>query len=244
VPDRARYAQLERLLRPGRLLEIGPGGGHFLAAAREKGHEVTAVELSPKNRAFIDRHWGITVSGELIEEDRQPANHFQSVVSFNCIEHVLDPVKLMTSVRRVLAPGGVFVLTTCSADSLLSRLPGGYWTMCKQPDHVSIGGAKSFTRAAARAGLGVREVFFSEYPLETPLGVLSALRDAWRERRSREGVPGGVTATAQFAQTLPTWANWLRTRLQRWEPRWSPANLTSRFGVSSTIGIQLERPSK
>jgi SAM-dependent methyltransferase len=242
VPDHARYREFERLIHPGPLLEIGPGGGHFLAAARERGHEIAGIELSAANRAFILKHFGIALADEPIEQDRLPANYFQTVVSFNCIEHVLDPVEEMIAVRRVLAPGGIFIFTTSNAASLLARLPRGYWVMFKPPDHVSIGSAESFTRAANRAGLQVGEIFYSEYPLETPLGVVSAIRDAWRERTRVDDASNDAARPPHVAPPLSPWASWLRIRLNRWQPTWSPATLTSRYGLSSTIGVQLQKP--
>jgi SAM-dependent methyltransferase len=199
------------------------------------------VELSAAHRAFIRQHWSIETTGEPLEEDRLLADHYQTVVSFNCIEHVLDPVAEMIAVRRVLVPGGVFLFTTCNADSLLGRLPGGYWTMFKPPDHVSIGSAESFARAARRAGLSVGEVFYSEYPFETPLGMISALRDAWRERRPGRPAVVEEPVGTQLAPPASKWARGVRNRLQHWESRWSPATLTGRYGVSSTIGVQLQR---
>ncbi len=60
---RSRHGQLEYLttmtqinryaIRPCRILELGAGTGRYTATLAQKGHQITAVELLPKNLELL-----------------------------------------------------------------------------------------------------------------------------------------------------------------------------------------------
>lgn len=106
----------------GDVLEIGTGAGY--------GIEVVA----PHATSFVtlDKH---TPSPELL---RMPnvtfhcaavpplpfdANRFDCVISFQVIEHIRHDLDLVREVKRVLRPGGKFILTTPNAPMSLTRNP-------------------------------------------------------------------------------------------------------------------------
>jgi SAM-dependent methyltransferase len=248
VPDRRRFREFQDRLPPGRLLEVGPGTGHFLAAAREAGYQIECVEISPTVRAYLREHWGIVAHEHPLEENLLPADTFDCVVSFNCIEHVLEPVAHLKSVRRVLRPGGVFLFTTCNAECLVEKVFGGFWSMFKPPDHVSIGCAKSFSRAAELAGLQVRRISYSEYAFETPIGLATAARDFIQEKLlsgSSPTQPAPATgSSAPLKKQSPAKAMLRRflSFTNSFDQRFSPALLTRLMGVTGAIRIELQRP--
>jgi 2-polyprenyl-3-methyl-5-hydroxy-6-metoxy-1,4-benzoquinol methylase len=181
-PDRATWRWLEPMLPPGPVLEIGPGSGHLLAAARESGREVYGVEASKHHRDFISRTWSIeTVRGSL--DDLPRSQSFSAVVAVNTIEHVYDVGGLLRGIRSKVAPGGAVFFSTCNAEYVLLPLIGMSWTMFKVPDHVSIPSAEGFRRLASRTGFTCRRTWTGELPLETPIAVAAAARDWVRERR-------------------------------------------------------------
>ena len=55
TPDTEKFREFEWCLRTGSLLEVGPGTGHYLAAARDAGFEVSGIELSASQRGYIRR---------------------------------------------------------------------------------------------------------------------------------------------------------------------------------------------
>jgi SAM-dependent methyltransferase len=171
------------LVPGGRLLEIGSGTGHFLAAAKLKGFAITGIETSPYQRALIQRTWGIETIGEPIETAQLPACTYDNAVSINVIEHIPEPETHLRAVARVLKPGGRFFISTCNADCFVAALCGRYWSMFKPADHLSIPSPESLRRCATITGLSPMRIWCSEYPLDTPLGVLLGVRDWLSERR-------------------------------------------------------------
>jgi 2-polyprenyl-3-methyl-5-hydroxy-6-metoxy-1,4-benzoquinol methylase len=171
-----------QLALPGKsLLEVGPGSGHLLAAARQAGHSVTAVESSEVNRKFIHDTWGIdSVYPEI--SALPPGTKFDAVVAINVIEHVYDIKGFLDSIANALAPNGTFYMSTANAASLEASLLGPWWAMCKVKDHVALPSLTGVVKAAHSVGLRTERVWSSELPFELAISTLVAARD-WRQSR-------------------------------------------------------------
>jgi SAM-dependent methyltransferase len=177
----------DTLSLPGRsLLEIGPGTGHLLAAARKAGRSVTAVEASEIHRKFIRDTWGIDSLYPDIAE-LPPGLSFDAVVAINVIEHVYDIANFLRSIAKVLNPDGVLFISTVNAASLEATLLRCWWAMCKDHDHVSLPSLIGIARAAQAIGLRTERVWSSGLPFEFPVSVLVAARDWSRARRGPSG---------------------------------------------------------
>lgn len=102
----AAYGACASLLPPGRLLDLGCGVGHsyHLLAPRE----TVGVDLDAEALAGQDRETRVADMRELPFADGE----FASVLSVQSIEHVPDPQRVMSEVRRVLEPDGVAIFVT------------------------------------------------------------------------------------------------------------------------------------
>lgn len=196
-PDRRLWNEFAHLFPPGPLLEIGPGAGHFLAAAAEAKREVFAVEASAVHREFIASTWGFRDVFGSLEELPATTPRFAAVAMFNTIEHVFDVARLFESIRSRLGPNGVVFVTTCNAECVIVPVVRTYWSMFKQPDHVSLPSGDGFRRLGDRTKLPCRRTWTGELPLETPIGMAVAVRDWVRERRGAE--QGNSPRSAQDA---------------------------------------------
>jgi 2-polyprenyl-3-methyl-5-hydroxy-6-metoxy-1,4-benzoquinol methylase len=204
-----RSALWEELALPGTsLLEIGPGTGDLLAAARKAGRSVTAVESSDVHRAFIRKTWDIhSVYPDLAAVP--PGLSFDAVVAINVLEHIYDVAKFLRSIAAVLASNGVIFVSTANAVSLEATLLRSWWSMCKEHDHVSFPSPDGMARAAQAADLRTDRVWSTELPFELPISALVAARDWARARRGpsiavsaghRAGSPGEHVDTASKAR--------------------------------------------
>jgi SAM-dependent methyltransferase len=190
-----RSALWEQLALPGTsLLEIGPGTGDLLAAARKAGRSVTAVESSEVHRTFIRKTWGInSIYPDLAAVP--PGLVFDAVVAINVLEHVYDITNFLCSIAEVLAPNGVLFVSTVNAVSLEAVLLRNWWSMCKEHDHVSFPSPEGIVRAARAAHLRPERVWSTELPFEFPVSALVAARD-WARAR---GGPSTATSNGHLA---------------------------------------------
>jgi 2-polyprenyl-3-methyl-5-hydroxy-6-metoxy-1,4-benzoquinol methylase len=179
-PQRARWDLLG--LPGGSVLEIGPGTGHLLAAAKQAGCSVEAVESSEVHRDYIRDVWGIESVYATMDEI-PPDRTFDTVVAINVFEHIYDISDFLRAVRKVLAPGGTFFISTPNAISLEATVLGTWWSMCKVHDHFCFPSSAGLTTAARESGLQVRQIWSAGLPFEFPVSVLVAARDRVRARR-------------------------------------------------------------
>ena len=112
----------ERYETGGRILEIGPGQGHFLKQCRDLGLEVEAIEFSPPLARALRERFGCVVREKPLEACGLPSRAYQGVAAFDLLEHVRDPMGLLREMWRILAPGGILVLSTVSTDNVLDAL--------------------------------------------------------------------------------------------------------------------------
>lgn len=98
------YPRICRHLR-GRVVDIGCGIGDMVRFRRD----TVGVDVNPKAVAFC-RGQGLSV--ELMQPDHLPfaGGEFDGAVLDNVLEHLEAPEALLAEIRRVLKPGGNFVV--------------------------------------------------------------------------------------------------------------------------------------
>jgi SAM-dependent methyltransferase len=108
-PERERFAALLRAAGAGTLLEIGAGHGVSGRFFADEGFDVVCVDLSPE---LVERcrAKGLTAEVQDFSDLRFADGSFEAVFGMNCLLHVprAELAAVLRSVRRVLAPGGLF----------------------------------------------------------------------------------------------------------------------------------------
>ncbi|MBM3776248.1 MAG: class I SAM-dependent methyltransferase, partial [Acidobacteria bacterium] len=111
----ARYAFGARLTKGKRVLDAGCGDGYGAAELARDASQVIGLDLSGEAVAHARARYAAPNL-----EFRQgacaslpfPEACFDLVVAFEVIEHLDDPRALVAEARRVLAPGGAFLVST------------------------------------------------------------------------------------------------------------------------------------
>ena len=106
----AYHAAAQRI--GGDVLEIGTGAGYGIEVVAPHARSfITVDKFAPA--AELTRHPHVEF------HDRS----FDCVISFQVIEHIKQDVELVREVKRVLKPGGKFIVTTPNAPMSLTRNP-------------------------------------------------------------------------------------------------------------------------
>jgi SAM-dependent methyltransferase len=117
------------------LLEVGSGMGCLLEEARRRGFVARGLEINDVHVAAM-RERGLTVYRGTLEQVNLPGGSIDAVCMSHVLEHVQDLRSLLTEVRRVLKPGGVFVTSQPHYAAPLPRLLGQRWLGWDWQRHV------------------------------------------------------------------------------------------------------------
>ena len=131
IAARSRYAEglntqttrysfkiFERYLRPGSILEMGPAEGVMTECLYGKFKEVSAVEGSALFcESLREKFPGLRVIHALFEEFR-PEKRYDNIILGHVLEHVKEPVRILSQAREWLSPGGRIMAAVPNAHSL------------------------------------------------------------------------------------------------------------------------------
>lgn len=116
-PDDWRHAYFfEEGLRPGALLDVACGDGHFLLKARARGWTVSGFDFNEEYVAAA-KSAGLQDIETASEEGFLAAHpsRFDAVTLFDALEHTPEPARLLGLILSALKPGGALVLSVPNA---------------------------------------------------------------------------------------------------------------------------------
>ena len=118
-----------------RLLDVGCGNGKFLLNARDAGWQVVGVDPDP-NAVATAQALGLEVHKGSIEILDCELASFDAITLSHVIEHVHEPGVLLSSVQRLLKPGGILYIDTPNIHSLGAKTFGPNWRGIESPRHL------------------------------------------------------------------------------------------------------------
>lgn len=130
-------ATFEPYRKNNRLLDVGCGAGSFLKAAARQNWEPFGLEVS-QTAIEHARSLGFEVFHGEIEEANYVDGYFDVVIASELLEHVPDPRALVSSISRILRPGGLFWATTPHGRGISARMLGVDWSTVCPPEHLQL----------------------------------------------------------------------------------------------------------
>jgi len=151
VLDR-QYRHLPRLPKSGgKLLDVGCGSGIFLSLARKAGWEVVGLDPDPLAVVYAAKP-GVPVFQGGIEHFEGRSELFDVITLDHVIEHVHEPVKVLTLCHSLLKPGGQLWLETPNLDSFGHARFQNNWRGLEAPRHLVLFNQRSLDKAFVDAG--------------------------------------------------------------------------------------------
>ena len=144
---RTILAEIERHVRPGRLLDLGCWVGYLLAEARERGWQAIGVEPSEFASNYARERLDLDLITADLFDAELPEHEFDAVFLGDVLEHLPAAGEALDRVRALLAPGGMLAMALPDAGSRLARAMGARWWSVI-PTHVHY-----FTRGSLAAML-------------------------------------------------------------------------------------------
>jgi 2-polyprenyl-3-methyl-5-hydroxy-6-metoxy-1,4-benzoquinol methylase len=138
----------------GPVLDVGCGGGYFVAAATQRGWDPQGIDLSTAAPAMSDRlgvKGRVQVASIAAFASKTRRRVFNAVTLFDVIEHLHDPVSAIRDALAVLRPEGLLVVTTPRFGGPLYRKQGERYIQFKK-DHVHYFTESTLVRTVESAG--------------------------------------------------------------------------------------------
>ena len=149
-----------RIRSAGRtLLDIGSHTGRFLNLASKAGWRAEGTEINARTAAYAAENTDALVHRLRAEQIHELGKQFDAVTLTDVLEHIPEPVALLSTARQVIGAGGwISVKVPCGPAQLLketwrARLANGYRaTLADNLVHVSHFSPHSLRLALERAG--------------------------------------------------------------------------------------------
>ncbi|HJT38019.1 MAG TPA: class I SAM-dependent methyltransferase, partial [Actinomycetota bacterium] len=185
-----------RYVRGARVLDAGCGEGYGTDRLTTVASAVTGVDLEePVIRRAASRYPRARFDAANLVSLPYPDASFDAVVSLQVIEHLHSPQEFLSECARVLAPGGVLVIST---PNRLTFSPDGL----RNPFHT-FEFAPDELRATIAQGFDSIEL----------AGTFHGARIRLLERMMRTPFPERL-----ISQPVPEWPRWLRAAVERVRP--------------------------
>jgi 2-polyprenyl-3-methyl-5-hydroxy-6-metoxy-1,4-benzoquinol methylase len=115
---RYSFSVFERYLRPGPTLELGPAEGVMTERLYSKSHDLYAVEGSVLFCDSLHKRFPEMKVINCLFEDFETDRTFDNIILGHVLEHVQDPVLILSKAREWLAPAGRVLAVAPNAHSL------------------------------------------------------------------------------------------------------------------------------
>ena len=155
--------------RPGRVLDIGCGRGELLEVFVHRGWEAIGIEPN-REYALAARNKGIFVIEDVLTEQIvEQVDTFDAVLLAHVLEHLAHPEEMVSMIRRLLVPGGIFYCEVPNDFNTLQEVAVSvhnlrpWWIVL--PDHLNYFSIKSLSEFIAGQGFEV-VLETTDFPVE------------------------------------------------------------------------------
>ena len=134
--NKSRYEKIIRFKKGGRIIDIGCGDGCFLRYMKKNNWEVFGVEISELASNYARKEVGLNIfTGELLDA-KFPNEHFDVVTLWAVIEHLHNPLGILTEINRILRRDGLLIFNTQNIESAEAKIFKNKWYHLDTPRHL------------------------------------------------------------------------------------------------------------
>jgi len=168
--------------RQGRALDVGCSSGSLLLKLREQGWDAKGVEVA-ELPAQVAQGLGFDVHIGTLESSSFEERQFDAVFAMMVIEHVPDPIATLREIRRILAPGGLLVMSVPNFGCWERIVFGRYWRGLELPRHFQHFTRRSLRQLAQLAEFQIEQIN-DQYNLNNIVASFGLILKQWFPRWS------------------------------------------------------------
>jgi 2-polyprenyl-3-methyl-5-hydroxy-6-metoxy-1,4-benzoquinol methylase len=144
-----------------RILEVGSGLGYLTYAIYRRGYDIRGLDISEVAVSDARARFGdLYDCGDLFSIAAARENVYDTVIMTELIEHIPDPMTLLSAAMRLVKVGGDLVLTTPNKSASPAQV---LWDTDSPPVHLWWFSEKSMATIAERLDATLKLIDFTEF---------------------------------------------------------------------------------
>lgn len=179
-----------------KILDFGAGTGELVNCLVNAGYDVDGVEYSSNAILEAEQRYGLKLKsflGELNSDEQK----YDFIVAVEVIEHLTNPIEVLSLLYLHLKPGGIIYLTTPNLSGIKARAKKTCWSEAVKPFHLILFNYKSLKALLVKSGFSsVRYLRFS------PLTTSSHIKIVMHRILQVMGLYGGLRVLARKPKVL------------------------------------------
>lgn len=207
--SRLRLSYLKRFLRDGdRVLDIGCGFGAMLKILRdESGLNLSLLGVNPEYSLveFGKKNYGLSILEGMFEEQEFQDGIFDFIILDNVIEHLDNPRKSISEIRRLFAEGGRLFVATNNLDE-----PHGFFWQNFFPEHTVTFSPRTLKALLEVEGFKIVDQNFAghltyegyHYPYQYCIGMKSGLPTSYDFRENGDCAVNKINESRKYIRTF------------------------------------------
>ncbi len=161
---RLRIKLIKKLVKSGKLFDIGVGWGHFLHTAQIMGFETQGVEISKIMHHYATNDLKLRVYHNDFYKLDLPENNWDVVTMWDVLEHLNEPKIAVRKANSIIKDGGILVFQVPQIDSKVAKRQKAKWSMMSI-EHVNYFSKKTIKKLLEDNGFEVLK-YRSSYELK------------------------------------------------------------------------------
>ena len=145
-----------QLSQDARVLDLGCGAGYYLSVLADKGIEYKGLEVAEHLVEYCQVNHKLNVAPTRLEDE--PADYYNLITMFDVLEHLSDPVYLLSTVKDKLKKGGYCIAYTPNIHSLGWELMGSKQNGLLPFEHLCFFNLQSFSYLARESELKIYSI--------------------------------------------------------------------------------------
>ena len=155
------FNKIDKLITKGKYLDIGCSVGFSLETAKKYGWQPYGIEVSPQIALIAKKKFPNNIFVGTLEKNVKK-NVFKSpifklVSLFDTVEHFIDPLFSLKSIKNFLTPKGLLIMTTPDIESLSFKFMRNYWPHLLK-EHLFYFSKKTVKKLLEKAGYKVEAI--------------------------------------------------------------------------------------
>jgi 2-polyprenyl-3-methyl-5-hydroxy-6-metoxy-1,4-benzoquinol methylase len=148
---------VQRYITKGKLLEIGPGIGHFAYLAKESGYDVQVFDVDAKTCKFLTEELEIQAfCGTDFSKSIAKEPVFNVIALWHVLEHMPNPIEFVEELVERLAPNGMLFISLPNPDAFQFKIFGRFWVHVDAPRHLHLIPQEILIEKLEKCGMSLR----------------------------------------------------------------------------------------